>query len=228
MTTTKWWTAGAALVMVVIVALGWVLGIEPRLTEARVADEERATVVTLNASYEDVLVKLKKLDEDLPALSSELDSLRAALPADAQISTLLGQLNALAAESGVVLTAITAGVPAPFESADVAAETPVAAGEGEADADEAGADEAGADAAAAPVQAGPDNFVSVPISVTAAGAAPGVLDFVQRVQFGTRLFVVDGLTVIYEEASGSVTIEGLVYVLTDGTRGGETAPAEGD
>lgn len=224
MTTTKWWTAGAALVMVVIVALGWVLGIEPRLTEARVADEERATVVTLNASYEDVLVKLKKLDEDLPTLSGELDSLRAALPADAQISTLLGQLNSLAAESGVVLTAITAGVPAPFASAEPVAEAPVAAEEDAAEADPA---ETEADAAAV-APAGPENFVSVPISVTAAGAAPGVLDFVQRVQFGTRLFVVDGLTVIYEEGSGTVTIEGLVYVLTDGTRGGGAEAAEGD
>lgn len=224
MSTTKWWVAGAALVMVVIVALGWVLGVEPRLSEARAADAERSTVVALNATYEEVLVKLKALDEDLPALISQLDSLRSALPADAQISTLLGQLNALAAESGVVLTAITAGVPAPFESAEVAAEVPVAAEEVAA---EEGAVEPDA-AAVAPAPAGPENLVSVPISVTAAGAAPGVLDFVQRVQFGTRLFVVDGLTVIYEEDSGTVTIEGLVYVLTDGTRGGAMETAEGN
>lgn len=220
MTTTRWRTAGAAVVMVAIVALGWVLGIDPRLTEARVADDERATVTALNASYEAVLVKLKELDEDLPALSSELAVLRSALPADAEISTLLGQLNVLAADSGVVLTAITAGVPAPFASTEVVAEAPVATEEGTEEAD-----------AAAVAPAGPENFVSVPISVTAAGAAPGVLDFVQRVQFGTRLFVVDGLTVIYEEDGGTVTIEGLVYVLTDGTRGGdaeETAPAAGD
>jgi len=222
MTRTKWWIAGAALVMVVIVMFGWVLGVEPRLSEARAADAERSTVVALNASYEEVLVTLKALDEDLPALMSELDALRSALPADAQISTLLGQLNALAAESGVVLTAITAGIPAPFESAEVAAETP-ATQEGD---QEEGAAEADA-AAVVPVPAGPENFVSVPISVTAAGAAPGVLDFVQRVQFGSRLFVVDGLTVIYEEDSGTVTIEGLVYVLTDGTRGGDMETAEG-
>jgi len=224
MTTTKWWIAGAALVVVLIVALGWVVGVEPRLSEARAADAERSTVVALNTSYEEVLVKLKALDEDLPALSSQLDTLRSALPADAQISTLLGQLNALAAESGVVLTAITAGVPAPFESAEVAPEAPVAAEEGAGEESSAEPDAA----AVAPAPAGPQNFVSVPISVTAAGAAPGVLDFVQRVQLGTRLFVVDGLTVIYEEDSGTVTIEGLVYVLTDGTRGGDTAPAEGD
>jgi len=210
--------------MVFTVAFGWVLGVEPRLSEARAADAERSTVVALNASYEEVLVKLKALDEDLPALSSDLDALRSALPADAEISTLLGQLNALAAESGVVLTAITAGVPAPFESAEAAAEAPVAEEESTGEEGAAGADAA----AVVPAPAGPENFVSVPISVTAAGAAPGVLDFVQRVQFGTRLFVVDGLTVIYEEDSGTVTIEGLVYVLTDGTRGGDMEAAEGD
>ena len=59
MTTTRWWTAGAVLVMVVIVTSGWVLGIAPRLAEVQTADDERVGVETLNATYEQTLVKLR-------------------------------------------------------------------------------------------------------------------------------------------------------------------------
>lgn len=210
MTTTRWWITGAVLAMAVIVALGWGLGIEPRLSEARAADEERVQVEAVNATYEAVLVELEELDDDLPALTRELDGLRAALPSDAQVSTLLGQLNALAARSGVALTAITAGVPASFESGQPVAEAPAAPVEGDE------ATEPAEDAPAVPAPATLENFVSVPISVTATGDQAGVLEFVERVQFGTRLFLVEGLTVVNDEKGGTVTIEGMVYVLTDG------------
>jgi len=219
MTTTRWWITGAVLAMAVIVALGWVLGFEPRLSEARAADDERAQVEAVNASYEGVLVNLEKLNEDLPALTRELDGLRAALPSNAQVSTLFGQLNVLAARSGVALTAITAGVPASFASGEPVAEAPAAPAEGE---------EAVAPVEEEPAPATLENFVSVPISVTATGEQAGVLEFVELVQFGTRLFLVEGLTVVNDEEGGTVTIEGMVYVLTDGSIGDAGEEPEGE
>ncbi|MET3767541.1 Tfp pilus assembly protein PilO [Marisediminicola sp. UYEF4] len=232
MTITRWWTAGAVLVMALLVALGWILGMEPQLAEARAADEERVGVETLNATYEQTLVKLKELDEDLPALTQQLDELEAALPPDAQVSTLLGQLNALAAESAVELTSITAGVPEKFGAA---AEAAAALAPVEAPAPEESDDTAAVapdtetvapdTETAAPA---PENFVAVPISVEFTGDPVALLAFVEKVQYGTRLFLVEALDITYDGGGGKVKIDGFVYVLTDPPAADETAPAEGD
>ena len=224
MTTTRWWTAGAVLVMALLVALGWILGIAPRLAEAQAADNERVGVETLNATYEQTLVDLKKLDEDLPALTKQLDALEAALPPDAQVSTLLGQLNALAAESGVELTSITAGVPEKFGAA---AEAAAALAPVEAPAPVEGEEAAPVAPDTETVAPAPENFVSVPVSVEFTGDPVALLAFVEKVQYGTRLFLVEALDITYDGGGGKVKIDGFVYVLTDPPVG-DTAPAEGD
>ena len=228
MTTTRWWTAGAVLVMALLVALGWILGIAPRLAEAQAADDERVGVETLNATYEQTLVKLKQLDEDLPALTTQLDELEAALPPDAQVSTLLGQLNALAAESGIELTSITAGVPEKFGAAAEAAAALAPVPPVEAPAPEEGEDAAAVAPDAETVAPAPENFVSVPISVEFTGDPVALLAFVEKVQYGTRLFLVEALDITYDGGGGKVKIDGFVYVLTDPPVADETAAAEGD
>jgi len=213
MTTTRLWIIGAALVMAVIGALGWFLGISPRLSDARSADEERVAVETLNQTYQLKLLELQKLDKDLPKLEDKLADLRAALPQDAEIATLLGELNALAADSQVELTEITAGAPADFE---IAAPAPVEAPTTETP-----------DPAATPEAAGlvVVNVVSVPITVRVTGTAPSIMDFIDNVQFGTRLFLVTGLNITIEAASGTAEIEGLVYVLIDPASDADTKSA---
>lgn len=232
MTTTRWWTAGAILVMAVIVASGWFLGISPKLAEVQAADDERVGVETLNATYAQTLVKLKKLDEDLPALTQQLDELEAALPPDAQVSTLLGQLNALAAESGVELTSITAGIPERFgAAAEAAALLAPALAPAPTPAPKEGAPPAVADPApaapeAAPVSPVPEGFVSVPISVEFTGNPGGLLAFIQKVQYGTRLFLVEALDITYDGGGGKVKIDGFVYVLMPPPAAAETTPTE--
>ena len=228
MTRTRLWTAGAVFVMVVLIALGWFLGIDPRLAEARSADDERVGVEALNATYEQKLVQLKQIDENLPALTAQLEELNAALPSDAQVSTLLGQLNALAAESAVELTSITAGVPQRFGASDETA--PPVAAEGEAAAEQPPADAtAPAEAAtAAPVAPASENFVSVPISVEFTGDPVALLAFVEKVQYGTRLFLVEALEFTYDGGGGQVKIDGFVYVLMDTSAEADVETAEGE
>lgn len=224
MANTRWWTAGALSAMVVIVAFGWSLGIDPRLTEARLAEDERVGVEAQNAAYEKTLVKLEALAEDLPALSTQLEALTAAIPADAQISTLLGQLNELAAQSSVELTSVTTGVPARFQTL---LPEPVPTAETAETAEPAAGDDAGVPAPT-PAAEAPDNFIVVPIEAAVQGDRLGVLNFVNKVQYGTRLFVVNQLEVAYdEEVGGRVTIRGFVYVLTDPLAQEETEPADG-
>ncbi len=105
------WVIGAAFVTVIIVALGWFLGVSPRLAEAATANSERRSVEQINAGYEATLVELRELTDDLPSIRQQLELIRTAIPTDASISTLLGQLTALAEQSGVILTSVEAGQP---------------------------------------------------------------------------------------------------------------------
>ncbi|TFD71882.1 hypothetical protein E3T38_03635 [Cryobacterium sp. Hb1] len=60
------------------------------------------------------------------------------------------------------------------------------------------------------------NFAAFPLQVTVTGSYDQVLDFVSRLQSGSRLFLVDGLnTAAAPELPGTVnaTISGLVYSL---------------
>ena len=213
MTATRLRIVGAMLVIAVTGALGWFLGISPKLSDARSADEERVTVEVLNQTYQLKVLELQKLDKDRPKLENKLADLRAALPQDADIATLLGELNALAADSQVELTAITAGAPADFEIAAPAT--------GEAPTTET------PDSTATPNAAGLGdvNIASVPITVGVTGTAPNIMNFIEKVQFGTRLFWVTRLNITIEAASGTAEIEGLVYVLLDAANDANTNPA---
>lgn len=114
MSTLRLWVIGAVLTSVVIIALGWLLGVSPRLAEAAAADDERQSVETVNAGYEATLVELQRLSDELPALTAQLDELRLSIPAEPGLSPLLGQLNALAEASGVFLDSVIASPPALF------------------------------------------------------------------------------------------------------------------
>lgn len=105
------WVIGSAFVAVLILLAGWFLGIQPRLAEASAADTERANVAGVNAQYEAVLVELRALSENLPALQSDLDAIRVEIPQEPELPELLGQLNALAEGSGVALNEVTTDPP---------------------------------------------------------------------------------------------------------------------
>lgn len=114
MSTLRLWVIGAVLASVVIVALGWFLGVSPRFAEVASAGEERQSVETINVGYEATLIELQQLSSELPALSAELEALRLSIPADPALSPLLGELNALAEASGVFLDQVIASPPALF------------------------------------------------------------------------------------------------------------------
>lgn len=105
------WVIGSAFVAVLILLAGWFLGVQPRLAEASAAGAERQGVATTNAQYEAVLVELRELSENLPALQSDLEAIRVEIPQEPELPDLLGQLNELAVASGVTLNEVTTDPP---------------------------------------------------------------------------------------------------------------------
>lgn len=105
------WVIGSVFVAALLLLAGWFLGVQPRLTEVAAATSERQSVQAINTEYEAVLVELRELSENLPALESELEQIRVEVPQVPELATLLGQLNALAEASGVELNEVTANTP---------------------------------------------------------------------------------------------------------------------
>jgi Tfp pilus assembly protein PilO len=101
-----------------VLALGWFLGISPKLAEATASDSERQLVDTQNASYEAQLVQLASDFDRKAELQAELDKLAVAIPADNGLEDLLDILNGAAGATGVVIDSFTAGEAAPPVLAD--------------------------------------------------------------------------------------------------------------
>lgn len=234
MNTTRLWTIGAVLAMVVIAVLGWIVGVQPQLTSAASSAAQTMTVTATNARYQATLDKLKADHEKLPELQQELAALTASVPASTDSSSFVKELNEVAAARGVTITALTfsdavgykppaAPVPAASSSAPTSTATPVPA---------ASASPATGTTPAAPAPVTnplvtATNFFASPVQVAVTGQLANVLDFLDGAQKGTRLFLVTSLSSTPSTAEGApagtveATIGGYIYAVSP------SAPAAG-
>ena len=232
----------AALTGVAVLALGFLLGVQPQLASASAAADQRSTIETQNEGLRATLAQLVTENDQLSTLTADRDTRRASVPDAADMPELIRQLDEMAAAAGVPVTS--------FTTADaVSYEMPASAVPPVADATASGGEEpADGDAAAsAPAEAaGPTapttftdpavtaaNFSTIAVTVDIQGSYDQALDFVDRLQKGSRLFLVTTIS-SSESAEGAGegaaagtqtwTVGGLVFVMQDG----ETAPADGD
>jgi Tfp pilus assembly protein PilO len=210
------------VLMIAVLGGGWVLAIQPALASAFAAQSSRDDVRTQNDAVLAEIAMLKAAEAELPALKKDLGKLTASIPFTDDSSALLDSIHDLASDAGVVVDAVTLEDALPY-----AAPQPV---EAAAAAPAADADSAPADEAANPLVPTTDdritaaNFVLVPVTVAVSGSFGDVLDFVEGVQNGPRLFLVNKLNSSADaEGDGSTvkaTVGGYVYVLL-----GEAIPA---
>jgi Tfp pilus assembly protein PilO len=83
------------LLVVAIVAMGWFLGVSPKLAEAATAGQQKAAAEAQNVVHESEIAVIKKQFDQLPALKSQLAVLRAAVPEGSGMSAFLDELHAL-------------------------------------------------------------------------------------------------------------------------------------
>lgn len=216
------WTIGSVLLIVAVLGLGFLLGVQPQLSAIATANTERAAVDATNAAAEAKLAALKKQFEGIDELKAELAPLVESVPTGANAPELVDQLDALAKGVGVTLTSITVNDAEQYTP--VAAPAPVPAPEADAASESASADTAAvvpepvAPAAGAPPVVNslvtPGNFAVLQVQVVVKGTYAQVLDYVNGLQSGKRLFLVTTLgTTKNSENDGVVeaTIGGLVY-----------------
>lgn len=246
------WIIGSVLVMCAILALGFVLGIQPQLKSASAANVERASVEETNSAQAAVLAQLTEDYAGIDDVRAELAPLNLSVPSGTEMPAFVNQLSALASESRVTLTGITVTEAQAYASVVApVVEVPVV---------EVPAGDAGTTTEPVPVESAAPaplstagvppvtdsritsgNFASLAVQIDVKGEYNRVLDFVNGLQTGKRLFLVSGLKT--ETADGPVavavestdteaaaapaaadvvngTISGLVYVLVPPTAAG--------
>lgn len=203
-TDNRLWVGGSILLCVAIIAMGWFLGVSPKLSEAAAAGSQLSVVEAQNVVHERDVATIKKEYDHLPELKSQLVTLRSSVPGDDALSSLLDELHALEQQNGVTLTDFKAGDGQPYAPVkstlkEVNTTNPLIT---------------------------PQNFVAIQIGVQVSGTNANLMSFVQGLQTGSRLFLVTDLEVKRAEPSGTTgkttvgsdyqaTITGLVYVLLD-------------
>jgi Tfp pilus assembly protein PilO len=101
------WIAATSALLALVVVAAWLLLISPLRAEAA---QHRAQAAGPQAANDLVLAHTAELQRQYAGLPDEqlqLDALRAAMPADADLSSLVRGLQSLADSSGVTLMAIT-------------------------------------------------------------------------------------------------------------------------
>ena len=170
----RMWVIGAILAMVVIIAGGWLIGVAPQLAATASANSDRANVLASNSTNEVLLAKLKRDYQNIDALKNQVSTLQQSVPIAADVSSFVTELNSLANARQVTLKTITVSDAKPYTPASPAGSSSKSP------------------------QTNPkitsSNFVVIPIQITVNGDYGKVLDFVNDVQLGRRLFLVSTLS----------------------------------
>lgn len=176
-----------------VLALGWLLGVAPKLAEAAASDTERTLVEAQNAASEAELIALADEFERIDDLRDELDELAVAIPSEHGLEDFLDELAAAAAASGVTIDSVTTGEAAPPTSTAPEAETSTQT-----------------DAAV-----GPDGLLAIPLSIGVSGPMPAVLGFSELVQTMPRLTLISTLSANDEAGTTRGSLTGALYVIAD-------------
>jgi Tfp pilus assembly protein PilO len=217
----------SVLIMLIIPVLGWFLVAQPQLAAAAIADKARLDAAAQIAASQQVVAQLKQDAAKLPELESDLDELRASIPAGVDPSGYIDGLSALAKVSDVQITELGVSDPLAYVPAD-----PPAAATPPAPADTSGDASATPSATPTPVDVpglvtnplvNASNFVAIPVTVEVTGSNAAILHFVHGLQSGDRLFLVTELNTEPAADAGSGRIlgkvTGYIYAIPTGVEG---------
>jgi Tfp pilus assembly protein PilO len=178
------WLLGTVIVVAAIVALGWLLGISPKLAELSASEREVAAAEAVNQDEYNKLLELKKEFENIDEVRDELEELQVSIPDTDGLSDFIRQINTLAAESGIAVKTINTESAVEFDLPENAVVL----------------DKDGKPVPAPPL---PKNFARIPITIEVEGSPEGVFRFVQGLQSGERLFLATKFGLVAKEDAPS-------------------------
>jgi Tfp pilus assembly protein PilO len=229
MTSNRLWAIGVIFGIVVIVVLGWVIGISPALTQASEAATQTQSVSSQNSAMRATTAKLQAEFATLPAIDAKLKALQTEFPDSADLDGFLSQLQDLAQSTGVTISTFTASEAAPYGGAAAvpaaAASKPAASPGASPSPSPSPTPSAGASApAAAPVGKQPSaslvqRLFTIPVVIGITGSTQQIMAFTNASQLNDRFFLATDVTLVKGTSSGpsSGTLTGSVFVVRNAT-----------
>ena len=181
------WTFATVIIVIVIVALGWFLGVAPRLAEATRAETDRALVAAQNQATSIALEQLRQDAARLPQLESELLALQVEFPETPAYDAVSEELVLGLLDEGLALESLSFNEPTPVDPLVVA-------------------DEFG--------QVPEGNLLKVDASLSVLGGLTETLDFVDRLQSSERLTLVTSFVFADEEDETRTNLVLTVFVIS--------------
>ncbi|QAV70257.1 hypothetical protein ESZ53_07260 [Salinibacterium sp. UTAS2018] len=231
MTMTRMWNVIGVAAVLLILLLGYVVGVSPALADAVIADEELVAVEAQNQVKTNELAALKALAADSDQLFADLAEAQIAIPGTQLSSEFARQVSNLATSAGATFTELS--YSSVTEALAPEAEVAVSAAPEDGGETAEGAEpvaEAEAPAGPTAIQSVP-GLVSVGVSIRASGSRSDLLKFINSVQLYQRAFSVTStnLQAGGDDGGYELDLEGAVYVLSTsggplaatGTSGGE-------
>lgn len=218
------WIIILALASVVVVVLGWVIGVKPQVDSIVAAQQLRDQVIQENIQHGADLVGLKQQFSEIDVLRRELSQLRETVPEGWDQASVVKTVRETADAIGVKIQSIEwldavyyappssggAAVPTPEPTSDTEAEGPDATS-GAVPIADATAGVVTVDSADA--SALTNTLVAVPVTITLNTSYENLLTFISMLRDSDRLLLVTGAFLDPAGAGGVSFITGLVYVL---------------
>lgn len=211
------WKVGSVLIILLVAYAGWMLLLRPAYARVATTRQEALTTWT---RVDDARAKTRELarqKEDLQSQVDELLRLRAKIPKDVNVPTLMRTIQADAKREGVVLDMLQPGeitlFPVVEPSASPSTEQSGAAESTPAPQPQPTPEDLGQ--GLAPQDAG---LAYVPLSLSGQGDYVAIRDFVTRVEHQQRAFLVTVLNVVRQTGGDGkqpleFTMEARVFVL---------------
>ncbi len=195
---TRIWTFATVIVIVIVIALGWFLGISPKLADAARFDAERSSVQAQNDLARVTLAQLQADFERLDELLLELESLRAEFPTDAAYDDAVEELLTELLSAELTLQNVAINEPAPT-TADVLQ-----------DGDAPPPSEADGDGV---LPTG--SLLRVSVSVTVLGPLSAILSYIETLQESPRFAIVSTGDFSRDvDGGGEMTFSMIVYAVS--------------
>jgi len=202
MTKTRQWSVFTAIAVLAVLAVGWFLLVKPQNSKVTSLKSQAASQQANNQLLVSQIATLQSEEKQLPQQQQALQKFATQVPTDASEPTIIRQLSAAAAGSGVDLVSITPGAPTVVS----ASSTPVGG------------------SSLTPAASSGSTLVQLPVSLGITGTFPNVESFFQSLEKLPRALLVTGWSICPDPAT-SAGSGGTVSCALPPTPTGDTLPA---
>jgi Tfp pilus assembly protein PilO len=192
MTKTRQWSAGAAIVIALILVAGFMLLVQPQRSEAAALKEQTASQEQAAVTLQSKVAQLKAQQKDLPRQQARLAEIQTRLPETPALPSLIRSLSVAADTAGAELVALSPS-------------TPIDLAGGPSGGAPAGSVQSGAAGASAPASASGTTLKEIPLRIEVTGSYAALTQFLTQAEGLQRSMLVTDVA-LTKEGVGSDTV----------------------